>query len=77
MNTAAPEAPIKPRIMRRAEVRQRTGLPFSTLYLYVRRGEFPKPIKLGDGGSMGWLEHEVDAWVAEQIAKTRGNPDAA
>ncbi len=59
-------------IMRRREVEKRTGLGCSTIYLYMQQGTFPKPIRLGGGASaVGWLEHEVDAWIQEQIDKSR------
>lgn len=34
---------------------------------------FPKPIKLGNGENspVGWLEHEVDDWIAAQAVKSR------
>jgi prophage regulatory protein len=59
-----------PRIIRRADVEARTGLPRSTLYDRIKRGEFPAPIPLS-ARAVGWLEHEVDAWLADRIAKAR------
>jgi prophage regulatory protein len=41
------------------------------LYARIKAGTFPKPIHLGDSKAVGWLEHEVDAWLAEQIQKSR------
>lgn len=58
-----------PRIIRREEVKHRTGLPFSSLYERVKAGTFPAPIRLGAGAkAAGWVEAEVDAWIAEQIS---------
>lgn len=57
-----------PRIIRREEVKHRTGLPYSSLYERVKAGTFPAPIRLGAGAkAAGWVEAEVDAWIAEQI----------
>jgi len=57
-----------PRIIRREEVKHRTGLPFSSLYERVKAGTFPASIRLGVGAkAAGWVEAEVDAWIAEQI----------
>ena len=50
-------------ILRRNQVEVRTGLPRSSLYDRIKRGDFPAPIPLG-ARSVGWLEHEVDAWLA-------------
>ena len=37
----------------------------------IREGQFPKPVKLGDGLSakVAFLEEEIDAWIQERIAK--------
>lgn len=32
---------------------------------------FPKPIKIGKR-AVAWLESEVDAWIADRIAASRG-----
>lgn len=70
----APPAPCEPkqpvRIIRLPEVINRVGLKRAAIYLYVGRGEFPKQINLGPR-AVGWLEHEVDAWVTARIEVTR------
>lgn len=65
---------IKPpeSFIREPIVRERTGLATSTLYLRIRNGEFPKPLKLkGDGRMSVWISSEVDAWIAQQIEAHR------
>lgn len=57
-------------ILRRNQVEVRTGLPRSSLYDRIKRGDFPAPIPLG-ARSVGWLEHEVDAWLADRVAQAR------
>ncbi len=37
----------EPAILRRPQVQQRTGLSRSTLYQYIKDGEFPKSVALG------------------------------
>jgi len=59
-----------PRIIKRREVERRTGLPRSSLYDRIKRGDFPAQIPLG-ARSVGWLEHEVDAWLADRVAQAR------
>lgn len=54
------------RILRLPAVRELTGLPRSTLYLYMSKGLFPKPIKLGVR-SVGWIQDEVDQWLREKM----------
>lgn len=38
------------------------------LYRLEKSGRFPKRIHLGEA-SVGWLEHEIDSWLAERIAE--------
>ena len=59
-------------ILRRKQVENRTGLSRSTIYLRIKAGTFPKPIKLGGARAVGWLENEISNWLAEQVA-TRDN----
>lgn len=63
-----PEA--APRILRRRQVEEATGLPRSSLYAKIKKGEFPAQIRLG-ARSVGWTQASVSAWVAERIAATR------
>lgn len=58
-------------IMRRREVERRTGLSRSTIYERIRAGGFPAPVSLG-GKAVGWIEHEVNRWLNEQVASSRG-----
>jgi prophage regulatory protein len=59
------------RILRRKQVEDRVGLACSTIYASVAAGTFPKPIQLG-AQSVGWLESEIDAWLRERVAASRG-----
>ena len=51
-------------ILRRREVERRTGLSRTSLYDRIASHNFPRPVNLGGGQSVGWYEHEVDAWLA-------------
>lgn len=61
----------KPRLIRRPEVEQRTGLQKSAIYQRAKDGTFPRPIKIGTY-NVAWLESEIDAWVEERVAASRG-----
>lgn len=50
-------------VIRISDVITQTGLPRSSLYAQVRRGDFPRPIKLG-ARSVGWRTEDIDAWIA-------------
>ncbi len=53
------------RVLRLDEVVARVGLSKSTLWRYIDEGDFPPPIKLGPRAS-GWIEHEIDEWIASR-----------
>lgn len=57
-------------ILRLPDVKSRTGLSRSTIYLRVNEGSFPKPISLG-GRAVGWIESEIQDWVNKQIEQSR------
>lgn len=59
------------KIMRLPEVKLRTGLSRSTIYLRMSKGLFPKSISLG-GRAVGWVERDIDIWVSECIATSKG-----
>lgn len=58
------------RILRRKQVEARTGLSRSTIYARIKSKTFPEPISLG-GNAVGWIESELDGWLAAQIEKSR------
>ena len=60
------------RLLRRPEVQRDTGLSRSGLYRKIAANEFPKAIHLSEN-SVAWVESEVAAWIARQIAASRGN----
>lgn len=58
-------------ILDRAQVTQRTSLKKESINRMARAGEFPQPIRLGERRRVGWIEAEVEQWIAEQIAASR------
>jgi prophage regulatory protein len=64
------------KIIRRRHLEARLGLSRSTIYDKINPksprydASFPKPIRLG-GAAVGWLAHEVDAWLNRQIEASR------
>ena len=63
---------IQPRliVLRRRQVEARTGLGRSSLYALIANGQFPAPIRLS-ANTVGWLEHEIDGWIAERARLSR------
>jgi prophage regulatory protein len=50
-------------------VKRRTGLSTSTLYALMARDEFPRQVSLGSGTAVGWVEAEVDQYIADRVAE--------
>jgi prophage regulatory protein len=60
------ERPTGLRILRKPDVLARVGFSDQQLFNLEARGEFPRRIQTGLR-SVGWLEHEVDGWIAEKM----------
>lgn len=69
-STSLPTVTQSPRILRLPEVMNRVGLRRASIYLHMNKGSFPKPISLGTR-AVGWLESEIDGWIAARIEVTR------
>ena len=59
-----------PTIIRLKQVKQRTGLSRSSIYLAMNRGNFPRKIALG-ARSVGWIEEEIDCFLRTRIDASR------
>lgn len=60
-----------PTILRLPAVRARVGIGVTSIYKLIAAGAFPKPVPL-IGRSVGWLASEVDEWIAQRVADSRG-----
>ena len=58
-----------PRLLRRPEVEARTGLSRSTIYDWMKRGEFPQPVKLGER-LVAWRESDVSEWLESRETRS-------
>ena len=50
------------RLISKAEVCDKVGKTFPTVWLWMRQGKFPQARDLG--GRPAWVESEIDAWIA-------------
>ena len=56
-------------LIRLPEVMNRTGMSRSSIYLAMRNGTFPRPVKLIPGGTaVAWRESDIQAWIDERTA---------
>lgn len=58
------------KFIRLPEVKNKTGLSRSSIYLRMSNSEFPKSISLG-GRAVGWLEADIDQWLDECITASK------
>lgn len=47
------------------EVRQRIPVSRVTIWRWVAKGKFPRPLKVSEQRSM-WRESDVEAWIAKR-----------
>jgi prophage regulatory protein len=57
-------------LLRMPQVKARTGLSRSTIYLRIKAGEFPTQVSLG-ARAVGWIEAEIERWIATQVERSR------
>ena len=58
------------KVLKLPEVINTTRLSRATIYARQKAGTFPKAIQLGPR-TVGWLQSEIDAWIAERVAESR------
>jgi prophage regulatory protein len=64
-------------ILRRRDLEARLKLSRSTIYEKINPDSprydatFPKPIRLGNGSAVGWIEDEVEIWLRGRIEASR------
>lgn len=59
-------------LLRLPDVKKRVPYSRSSIYALIAAGKFPAPILLG-GRAVGWLSNEIDQWIADRIAASRGS----
>jgi prophage regulatory protein len=58
--------------LRLPEVKRLTGLSRSSIYLQIKTGQFPSPVRLG-GRAVGWVEEEILTWARDRVLESRPN----
>ncbi len=59
-------------ILRLPSVRSRVGYSRSSIYSFVAKGKFPKPLRLGPR-AIGWLESDIELWIASRVEDNRNS----
>ena len=58
---------ISHQLLRLKQVREKTGLKRSQIYLYMKTGDFPQSIQIGPT-SVSWLESEINEWIEQKLS---------
>jgi len=58
------------KIIRLPEVKYKTGLSRSSIYLRMSNCEFPQSISLG-ARAIGWLDADIEQWLDDCITKSK------
>jgi predicted DNA-binding transcriptional regulator AlpA len=70
------EVPVEARLLSKAEVLERVGRTYPTIWLWERQGKFPRARNLA--GRPAWLESEIEDWInALPVRRLKGDDDAA
>lgn len=56
--------------LRQPAVSARYGLPRSTVYDWISKGQFPKPVRLGLR-AVAWKIEDLEAWEAQRQGAER------
>jgi predicted DNA-binding transcriptional regulator AlpA len=83
MSTISPQvtgrrmgAPNQVRLISKGEVLDRVGVTYPTIWAWMRGGKFPRSRDLG--GKIGWIESEIDDWIANlPVRRLKGDAEAA
>ncbi|NHB92948.1 helix-turn-helix transcriptional regulator [Photorhabdus cinerea] len=57
--------------IRLPEVQRRTGYSKAWIYRLIADDKFPKQVKIGTR-SVAFVESEIDGWIDQRIAESRG-----
>ena len=69
--TASNKYPTVETFLRIPEVLRIVGMGRSSLYAAIKRGDFPKQIKIGERSS-AWRSSQISEWQQKQIEARRG-----
>ena len=64
---AAPAASSTIRLISKAELLEKIGVTFPTIWKWMRAGKFPRGREIG--GKTMWIEADVEAWILAQPAR--------
>ena len=61
------------RLIHKPEVLDKVGVTYSTIWTWMRRGQFPRARVVG--GKSAWVEDEIEAWLKQlPVRRLKGDP---
>lgn len=63
---------MKTKFIRLAKVKEKTGLPKSSIYRKIKENSFPKQIPIS-AKTVVWLESDIEHWMQEKIKEATNN----
>ena len=70
------EPPEQPKFIKLPEVVSICCMSKTSIYAAIRKGKFPKPVKLGNRCAV-WVQSEVHGWVNSCISSSREAKESA
>ena len=67
---------MRNRLLKRPEVEELTGLSRSSIYLRMKRGDFPVPVRISSN-SVAWRQSDIDEWIKSLPLATHDESRAA
>lgn len=61
-NYSTPKSNGVTRLIKKPAVLAETGLSHSSLYLAIKKGEFPPPVRIGKR-SVAWRKSDIEQWI--------------
>ncbi|MFM2203880.1 MAG: hypothetical protein RLZZ605_844 [Bacteroidota bacterium] len=59
------------KILRLNDEKEITGLSRSSIYLMIKRNEFPQNIALNNYRAVGWLDNDIQNWIETRITSSK------
>jgi prophage regulatory protein len=60
-----------PKFIRLPRVKELCAYSRSSIYLQIAQGKFPRPVDLGGGRAVAWLESEIVGWINARVTSSR------
>ncbi|MFA6280576.1 MAG: AlpA family transcriptional regulator [Bdellovibrionales bacterium] len=64
------------KIIRLPKVKELTGLSRSSIYAMIKGRQFPRQVEISTR-SVGWIEGDVQSWIASRVNKANAKERAA